>query len=115
MEQQTIFSVPQIKYAQAAKRAKRIRASWELCWGWPGPEAGQPLQVHNLTAVDVNGCEAYWYCTRCIAVQELPGGCWLVRVEYKSDAPEHCRMKNGTLLVLAPDDIWPPVDDLREA
>ncbi len=40
MKQQTIFSVPLIKYAQAAKRAERIRASWNYVGDGQGQKSG---------------------------------------------------------------------------
>ena len=114
MKQQTICDIPDVRYSKTTMTAERNKRLWEVSCGWPGPRVGEPLQVDSMTAVDVNGKRGYWYCTRCIAVQELPGGCWLVRVEYKPDAPLHCRMRNGTLLVLGPEEIWPSIDDLGD-
>lgn len=102
----------EFKDRQREKRFAAQRKAWRMCWDWPGPKVGGRLEVGEPCVKDVDGNVSYWYCAPCIALEQLGPDKWLVIVDYDAGAPEHCRVQNGTKLVLETDEIWAPTKQL---
>jgi len=106
------------------QRQKRISdhiAAWGYCWGWSGPEVGQPCEIHTIGTLladpdpnKFNGSETiYAYMERCILLEHRPDDTWLAEIAMGEvwGKPWH---KDGIRVILGVTDIWPPTRDLRK-
>lgn len=80
--------------------------SWQVCWGWHGPVAGEYCEVNTPIVSTAEGGKLYCYMERCRLVEELEGGSWLAEIDMPPQRGESWG-KNGARLVLAITDIWP--------
>ena len=86
---------------------------WGICWGWDGPEVGGLCEVNSICARLADGSGSiYCYTEQCRILEALSNDEWLVEIAMGEvhGAPW---AKDGTRLILAKDEIWPPTRELR--
>lgn len=87
---------------------QRHTESWRVCWPeWPGPLAGGFCEANQCVVDREDGGRIYAYSELCRLLERLPDGKWLAVIEMPEIGGKPWP-KNGTRLLLAVTDIWPP-------
>jgi hypothetical protein len=88
---------------------------WRICWDWDGPEIGGFCDVNPIIARRADGSGSiYCYGEQCRILEALPSDEWLVEIAM-GEVWGKPWYKDGTRLILAKNDIWPPTRQLRRA
>jgi hypothetical protein len=109
--------------SEASEFRQRFRENlrmMRMCWpDWKGPKVCDGIDgrisvrnpiVHNETT----GGGGFHYMEPCKIIEIGPRFRWIrAMVDFPEHAQDHCRSKNGQVLKLDFDEIWPPVDDIN--
>jgi hypothetical protein len=105
----------ELDQAAELEHVRRHREAWRYCWPeWGGPRVGELVEVAECIAKQEDGTPLYAYMESCRLLEERPDGSWLAVIEMGEVHGEPW-LKDGTRLLLAVTDIWPPTRQLWEA
>lgn len=124
IEQMDFVFVEEIRQQRIDSNRQKVIAdhvaSWGYCWGWTGPEVGQPCEIHTVGTLladpspdQFKGSKTiYAYMERCILLDHRNDGTWLAEIAMGEirGVPWH---KDGIRVILEITDIWPPTRDIR--
>ena len=115
-DQMEFLFIEEQEKQQKAKRQREAeeehRHMWEICWGWDGPQIGQPCEIDSCVVPKENGESLYCYMERCIVLEQLKDGRYLAEIAMGIVHGQPWS-KDGTRVVLGVRDIWPPTRDIR--